>query len=319
MESNVIQKYLEGLQALPPTGAGCHPRLLAVANYGVRAGLDDQQIFGDLRSVVDSKNGKRFVANREINDAVRKARNDYGETGRNVAAERSLSRQAPLCFDAKRVIERLVEHSANIDIATVWEQSPIRLLGHPLDDALLLLQTLYQPSDLLFIGDRYDRGVIGKTIRPVEQWCDYLCSSPCIPPHIIPNPVTGLPGPTKDNRSSRRADSCIASFRYAVLEFDGLDIETQLKFFVGARLPLVALIHSGNKSIHAWLEVNGVADAEQWEVHVERTLFERLLKPLGVDPSCKNEARLSRIPGHRRRDSKQLQALLWLSPFGRPI
>lgn len=59
--------------------------------------------------------------------------------------------------------------------------------------------------------------------------------------------------------------------------------------------------------------------AAQWGELVEARLFGRYLIPLGCDAACRNEARLSRLPGHFRADKGQWQRLLYLSPEGRAI
>jgi hypothetical protein len=38
------------------------------------------------------------------------------------------------------------------------------------------------------------------------------------------------------------------------------------------------------------------------------------LCPLGCDPACRNESRLSRLPGHFRREKNAWQRLLYLNP-----
>jgi len=96
----------------------------------------------------------------------------------------------------------------------------------------------------------------------------------------------------------------------------------QLKFWSSAKLPVVALIHSGGKSIHAWIDVQKRAKvecAEDWQTHIRGYLHDRLLAPLGVDAACSNPARLSRLPGHYREEKGQYQRLLWLSAEGRHI
>ena len=61
------------------------------------------------------------------------------------------------------------------------------------------------------------------------------------------------------------------------------------------------------------------ADAVEWEEGVENHLFPGYLKPLGMDPACKNESRLSRMPGHRRADTGQVQRVLYLAPMGKAV
>ena len=138
---------------------------------------------------------------------------------------------------------------------------------------------------------------------------------PC-PPHIIPNPLTGREHPLPDGKLSKRGDSAVASFRFAVAEFDTVGKAEQLAFWWGYRsAPIVALIDTGGKSIHALLRVDAPS-REAWERDIEQKLFARVLCPLGCDPQCQNEARLSRLPGHFRREKNAWQRLLYLNPEG---
>ena len=126
--------------------------------------------------------------------------------------------------------------------------------------------------------------------------------------------MTGNPAPGKADpaKLTYRGDNCIAAFRYCVVEFDGLPLEDQLRFWMGVNLPVAALITSGGKSVHGWLRVN-VPDAAAWEAQV-RPLYHTRLIPLGVDGACANPARLSRLPGHYREDKGARQRLLFLDP-----
>lgn len=105
-------------------------------------------------------------------------------------------------------------------------------------------------------------------------------------------------------------------------EFDNLDRTEQIKFWSAVKLPIVALIDSGNKSIHGIIEVSKLAKietSEQWDTQIKQRLYERILKPLGVDGACSNSARLSRLPGHFRSKKSSMQKILWLSSEGRQI
>jgi hypothetical protein len=69
------EKYQEGLKQIPAPGKGCHPFLLAVANRGVRAGLEDAVIVEDIEQNIPQ--GRREVPRREIEQAVEQARADF--------------------------------------------------------------------------------------------------------------------------------------------------------------------------------------------------------------------------------------------------
>ncbi len=190
-------------------------------------------------------------------------------------------------------------------------------------DSALLLRILFRNEDLIWIGERHEAGTLGRTIRSVSDWIMYFERGGRTAPHIILNPVTGLPAPTKNGEGTTlRGDANILSYRYCLVEFDTLSRRDQIRFWTGVKLPIVALIDSGGKSIHAWLDVQKLANvstAEDWQTQIKHYLYDRLLVPLGVDAACSNPARLSRLPGHFREEKKQYQRLLWLSPVGRTI
>jgi hypothetical protein len=96
-------------------------------------------------------------------------------------------------------------------------------------------------------------------------------------------------------------------------EFDDISRADQLAFWATIPLPIAALIDSGGKSIHALIAVQGIANCAEWQRRIEDDLYARYLVPLGVDPACRNEARLSRLPGHLR-DGETWQRLLYLNP-----
>ena len=190
-------------------------------------------------------------------------------------------------------------------------------------DAILLLETLFKPNELIWIGNHDDRGILGETILTRDQWITRFLAGGPTAPHIILNPLSGLPAPKKSGEGTTlRGDGNILTYRHCMAEFDSLNREDQIRFWSTAKLPIVALIDSGGKSIHAWLDVSKLATvttSEQWQAQIKNRLYDELLTPLGVDSACSNPARLSRLPGHYRSEKKAYQRILWMSPEGRPI
>jgi hypothetical protein len=304
------------LATLPrPGGNGYHPRLLGVANIGIRAGIPPAEVAAALRA--HTPPGSRRVPDREIAEAVSKAM--QGRTGvqrRDSRPQWRPPRPAVTAtpFDAAAFVAARVAEGDGCGEADIWEASPVRIAAEPAADAATLLGALYAPDDVVFIGDTY-----GRTVKTVGAWLSAFGAGRPLPPHIIPNPVNGQLGMTKDGRPSYRADTCVEAFRFAVAEFDGMSREDQLRFWWAVNLPVCALIDSGGKSLHAWIRIDGVRTAAEWEAQVERELFGRWLIPMGCDPACRNEARLSRLPGHYRVEKERWQRLLYLAPEGRPI
>ena len=272
-------------------------------------------MFSDLRRSIPP--GTRRISDREITDAINKALSDH-QGGKFTPRPRP----APIVQNGATARQRIIDSAKISDEADLWEASPLRLWDEPKNDAVLLLETLYEPTDLIFIGDRVQPGIIGETIRTVADRITFLQDGGKTGPHIIPNPLTGQEGTTKEGKPSFRCDATVSAPRYCLGEFDNLSREDQVRFWSAIKLPIVALIDSGGKSIHAWLDVQKwakVETPEQWQTEIRVKLYERLLIPYGVDSACSNEARLSRLPGHFRTEKKAWQRLLWLSKEGRPV
>jgi hypothetical protein len=134
--------------------------------------------------------------------------------------------------------------------------------------------------------------------------------------------MTGREGTTKNGKPSFRSDNTVKAYRFCIVEFDDLPRESQISFWSAAQLPVVCLIDSGGKSIHAWLDVQKLVKVNSpidWTTHIKNRLYDRNLTPMGVDSSCSNPSRLSRLPGHYRKEKGAYQRILWLSAEGRPI
>lgn len=302
-----LQKYQAALTQIPaPGGGGCHAALLGVANHGVKAGVDAKQMLADIRQHIPK--GGRVVTDSEIAQAINKAGADL-ENGVEVRP-----RPEPV-IDGERFLRAAIRDGQDIVLDDLLCASPVDTQYHTEGDLNrqidVLLDALYTPDERLFIGEQHD-----STIKTVADWKTLALQSH-IGPHIIPNPLTGEQGQTKDGKPSYRADSCVAAFRFAVVEFDTLSMKDQISFWGAVDLPVAVLIFSGGKSIHAWLKVD-CRDAAEWQAEIEDTLYARYLTPMGVDSSCRNEARLSRLPGVYRQDKGEWQTLLYLSPEGRP-
>jgi hypothetical protein len=217
--------------------------------------------------------------------------------------------------DGTKLLDAIVKRGAAFDEAALWESSPVRI-DWPLEqDGIVTLQRLYRPEHRLFIGTRFDSGAAH--VLPVSEWITRFERGISIPEHIAPNPLSGKTGPTKDGSPSYRADSCVAQFRLATVEFDTMPRERQIQFWAGVKLPVVALVDSGGKSIHGWVRIDA-ANAHEWTQRVEYDLFD-MLTAVGADSMCKNEARLSRMPGHFRSEKHRWQRVLYLNPTGGPV
>lgn len=96
----------------------------------------------------------------------------------------------------------------------------------------------------------------------------------------------------------------IASFKYALVESDSLDIGKQLSIIHQLELPVAAVVYSGSKSIHAIVKIEA-NDSKEYKERVAYLYKICDKNGLEVDGQNKNPSRLSRMPGVIRGEHKQ--------------
>ncbi|MDA1277389.1 MAG: hypothetical protein O2960_25575, partial [Verrucomicrobia bacterium] len=100
-------------------------------------------------------------------------------------------------------------------------------------------------------------------------------------------------------------DADVTSYRHCLLEFDAISQEEQWSLIKQSGIPATAVISSGGKSIHAWVNVDA-KDRSEFNERV-KLVYEHFAewKP---DAKNKNPSRFSRLPGCVR--GKRRQELL---------
>lgn len=96
----------------------------------------------------------------------------------------------------------------------------------------------------------------------------------------------------------------VTEFRYALVESDEMAPSRQMAIMRSLELPIAAMVHSGNKSIHAIVHV----DAPNYDEYRKRVdfLYQTCRdNGLKLDTQNKNPSRLSRMPGVMRNGHKQ--------------
>jgi hypothetical protein len=96
----------------------------------------------------------------------------------------------------------------------------------------------------------------------------------------------------------------VTSFRYALVESDAMDIQSQYDIYKKLNLPAAALVYSGGKSLHAVVRINA-KDKEEYSQRVQYLYDVCEKSGLVIDKNNKNPARLSRLPGAERNGKKQ--------------
>ena len=308
-----IDRYQDNLSnpVAPGTGENFNPSWLpSTAILGVMAGIDPQQIHDDIRRVTPA--GNRPVPDKEISRSINNALRAWG-TGTFTPQPRP----KPLVNDGRAALSKIIESAVITTEADLWESSPVRLMDEPEKDAVLLYENLFDGNDFVWSADRHEPGT-PSTIRPVCEWTMLIREGKIsLPPFFIINSLSGMPAQKKSGDGvTYRGDECVMRFRYCLAEFDNLSREDQIRFWSACKLPIRALIDSGNKSIHAIFDVQKLANVQSltdWSAHIKGRLYQQILIPMGVDSACSNPARLSRLPGHYRTEKKSFQKLLWLA------
>lgn len=96
----------------------------------------------------------------------------------------------------------------------------------------------------------------------------------------------------------------VTEFRFALVESDGLDLETQNAIIHQLELPCAVLVYSGKKSLHAIVRVDA-PDYAEYKKRVDYLYAVCQKNGLVLDQACRNPSRLSRMPGAEREGQKQ--------------
>lgn len=328
------RRYHEKLESLPApgTGAGFHTGMLGVATLGFFAGVSAPSIYAALRDKADE--GTRVVPDGEIIATLKKAfgcaepvNSKTRRTGLRKATRKSNSRPPILKRSAEeikadQVAARLAIHRGRtVTEEDLIHRSPVKIPaieGQHNKQAAVLLDSLYNPTDLIFIGERWNswqppqakRWALTFALQDRHKWPFQF---------IVPNPFSGELGPKKDGALSYRADNCVPFGRFVVLEFDNLPLNEQLAVVAYLPMSVAVVVTSGGQSIHAWIHVSHLGadprglSISEWDEKVIKILKPSLTK-LGADPSTFNRGRLSRLAGQYRSEKQAFQRLLYLNP-----
>ena len=99
-------------------------------------------------------------------------------------------------------------------------------------------------------------------------------------------------------------DSAVTRWDYALVESDTMSLEDQKKIIISLKLPVVALVESGGKSVHAIVRVSA-ANEQEYKQRVSKLYDELNKHGMVVDSQNSNPSRLSRLPGAERQGNIQ--------------
>ena len=96
----------------------------------------------------------------------------------------------------------------------------------------------------------------------------------------------------------------VTDFRYALVESDDVNVEKQNAIYRELELPIVALVFSGKKSLHAIVRIEAT-NYQEYQNRVDYLYDVCQKNGLSIDTQNKNPSRLSRMPGVTRDGQKQ--------------
>ena len=178
-------------------------------------------------------------------------------------------------------------------------------------DLAVLMTILFRPEEgiAIGVGSKDPKGELVIDAGIVKTWAQWQA---CNPPLAQWNNGDGLFYRVNPMRHGGKTDEDVTDFRHALLEFD-LDAngqlipkEVQFAFLLKFNLPVIALIDSGNKSLHGIVRLDA-ADRAQFDERVSTILS--LFPVHSIDPSNKNPSRYTRLPGFPRENGKEPRLL----------
>lgn len=314
------------LKPCPPAGTGVHSWLFNAANRLHDANVPAAEATESLAEAIYAADPRR-VDRGEILRTVAKVW--QGPVRANAGRWPSLARPVKPRPMWSRIAD-IVRNGPRM--ADLWEASPVRC-DEDMPDAEAIADMLFPGNPLLCVA-RHEPA--DAETAPREAFRGWLGASAL----IVPSPMKALTGLTQDGRESVRCLENTGPRRFLVVEFDfkltppdklerltgdALEDALVVNAMLATSLPsqdlcaallwhlatvhcgrLVAVVHSGGKSLHAWFNVQGVTEERlaAWFAVARR---------LGADPATWCPCQFVRMPEGRRSNGRP-QHVVYLNP-----
>lgn len=197
---------------------------------------------------------------------------------------------------------------------TIQTVPPVPEGYNPVRDVTDYLSAIFEPEEKVCVvvtasqdDDGKWRPFGGSTSRTCKQLLDGLkrkTASPIADTFGTTNPDSGVWVCFNPMDGNGRRNANVTSYRYALVESDTQDIDTQYAILQDLKLPIRMLVHSGGKSLHAIVHI-GAVDYKQYQERVDYLYTVCRKHGLDVDTQDKNPSRLSRLPGFMRGEKRQ--------------
>ena len=274
----------------PEAGGGNHQWLMGVMRATALAGGKPE-----LGIEMATKHAKRQFDRREFSEAIAKA---FGTSSSPAAGNASAPRRKPPPKWGKYPQEWIDAYAKkDYGLAELFEDSPVEIDE---GDTASVVRTLFPGDPIICAGianNRYHTRRLSKLELDRYQF-------------IVPSPMSSFSGTTQPPkaRKSRRCLNNTGPRKYLVTEFDtgSLDDHAGIVAHLTEFEPLVMVLHSGNKSLHAWWRV--VHDEDRTHRFMQRAVA------MGADTATWARCQLVRIPEGYRPDTRRLQSVVYFDP-----
>jgi hypothetical protein len=282
------------LPKCPPPQSGVHIWLMRAAHWCKRAGMDPERTIALLHENIS----RRPTPPDEIETTVGK-----------VFAQKKVSERAPWPSPDRARIKALCRSGWSVDV--IANESPDRI-----DDFCTAecLELFFAEDALLCLG----RVLQSPSVRTRSEW--QTVDELWLWQFVVPSPMIGKAALTSgpEPHMSARALANVGPRKWLVVEADfsaadaksfGCKTSEDVCACVIAELaksrPLVAVVHSGSKSLHGWFATDP-AESES-----ELLRFMRLAVTYGADPKTWTCNQFVRTPGALR-DGCVIQRVIYL-------
>ncbi len=249
-----------------------HGPSMPLANSMANAGFSDEEIRDLLETSAASYDG--VVELRDINRVLAKCRDEKPANGRKAPKWKAFDREKVNGILEKvevKNLDDLLERFGEPEKSGAWE----------------ILESLFPGNPLLCLSTR-------KKERYKTQKLSEWNAGEVQMNFIVPSVMSKREGLTKDGRTSGRSLDNTGPRGHLVIDFDRNDQDHDEQAAVIAHLatlaPLVMVLDTGNKSLHAWFRCDGESEA----VH-EAFMTEAV--SLGADKATWRTEQLVRVPG----------------------
>jgi hypothetical protein len=183
---------------------------------------------------------------------------------------------------------------------------PVSLPKPMEQSAIAFLETVFRQGEFVGISEAIERrdndgisvGPNGGWVRTIETWIADIRHRGMDAVFKSTNGLFVRVNPLRD--ANGKTDKDVAAFRYALVESDEGTKEEQLAAFHAIGLPISVITDSGNRSLHALVNVDAPDESAYRERFEILHAFCTEALGLKVDRKNKNPSRFTRMPGARR-------------------